>query len=122
MIIFVGDEPSRLNKSPHVAFIGSKSEPRLQEWINRLSPTEQVYVSNSHTDELLLRIMYWSMRGGKVIALGNKASKRLSECNVSHFKLPHPSPRNRKLNDPNFIDSELKKCQTYLRGKNETGN
>lgn len=121
MVLFVGDRPSRLNKDPEVAFIGSRSEKVLKNWIDFLNPKEASLI-NSHTSILMLRIEVYSNLGDTVVALGNVASQRLTKAGIPHFKLPHPSGRNRKLNNKKFIDSELKKCQTYLRGKNETGN
>jgi hypothetical protein len=50
----------------------------------------------------------------KIIALGEVASKSLNKVGVSHFKLPHPSPLNRKLNDKVFIQNILKECKKYL--------
>lgn len=37
-----------------------------------------------------------------VFALGNFVSVALTNANIEHVKLPHPSPRNRMFNDPNF--------------------
>lgn len=52
----------------------------------------------------------------KVIALGNEVSNYLWVKGVKHFLLPHPSPRNRKLNDVNFVHSQLHNCKTFLEG------
>lgn len=115
MVIFVGDCPSRLNKDPEVAFIGSKSEKVLRKWIDKLNPKE-ASLTNSHTSLLLLRLEVSYNLGDAIVALGNVASKRLTKRGIPHFKLPHPSPRNRLNNDQKFIDGELKKCKTYLKG------
>ena len=52
----------------------------------------------------------------KVIALGNVASDSLRKVNVEHFKMPHPSPRNRQLNDKQFEKTMIRKCYNYLQG------
>lgn len=114
MTIFVGDEPSKLNTDPEVAFVGSKSMPNLQKWIDFLDP-EDPRITNSHTDALVEAVALAYFRGATVVALGNKASERLKKRNIEHFRLPHPSPKNRVLNDKNFIDSELEKCKNYLK-------
>ena len=49
----------------------------------------------------------------KVIALGNVASEALTKINVDHFKLPHPSGLNRKLNDKKYVTQLLKECKEY---------
>ena len=51
-----------------------------------------------------------------VIALGNVASDSLRKVNVEHFKMPHPSPRNRQLNDKQFEKTMIRKCYNYLQG------
>lgn len=50
----------------------------------------------------------------KVIALGGFASQVLHKLGVEHFKLPHPSGRNRLLNDRNYEAEQLKLCREYL--------
>lgn len=49
-----------------------------------------------------------------VIALGGFVSGALNTVNVSHFKLPHPSPRNRLLNDKTFEKKVIKQCKEYI--------
>jgi hypothetical protein len=116
MTVFVGDEPSRLNTNKDIAFVGSKSHPTFVSWVRRLK-TELPMAYNSNTQDLLEKISYWYNRGAAVVALGNKASARLKKLGIEHFKLPHPSPRNRLLNNKKFIDLELRKCKNYLKGK-----
>lgn len=50
----------------------------------------------------------------KVIALGSFASACLERINITHFKLPHPSPRNRMMNDKIKINSILEDCRKYI--------
>jgi hypothetical protein len=50
----------------------------------------------------------------KIVALGNTASDALEWIGRSHFRLPHPSPRNRVLNDQRHVNSLLKACMCYL--------
>lgn len=50
----------------------------------------------------------------RVVALGNTAEDALKKLGIIYFKLPHPSPRNRLLNDRESIDSLLYKCKMYL--------
>lgn len=113
MIIFVGDEPSKLNIDPNIAFIGSKSMIALEKWLDYLAPA-QFLLLNSHNPSLINRIYNRYRKGDTVIALGNKASERLAKYDIEHFKLPHPSPRNRKLNNRLFIENELKLCKKYM--------
>lgn len=53
-----------------------------------------------------------------LVALGNTASHALGKLKLSHFKLPHPSPRNRQLNDPADIQARLEECRTYIQKEN----
>lgn len=51
----------------------------------------------------------------KILALGGFVSSALNTINVSHFKLPHPSPLNRLLNDKAFEKKTLSECKDYLK-------
>lgn len=50
----------------------------------------------------------------KVIALGSLPSTVLERAGVEHFKLPHPSPLNRLINDASYIEQKLKECKEWL--------
>lgn len=50
----------------------------------------------------------------RVVCLGGFASVALNSIGVRHFRLPHPSPRNRVLNDKAVEAQELKLCKEYL--------
>lgn len=54
----------------------------------------------------------------QVIALGHFASKALTKLSVDHFCLPHPSPLNRQLNDPQYERTVLSECYNYLHHEN----
>jgi len=54
----------------------------------------------------------------KVIALGNVASEALAKINIDHFKLPHPSGLNRKLNDKVYVQKVLSECKEYYENSN----
>jgi len=51
-----------------------------------------------------------------VVALGNLASTALKRIDVDHFKMPHPSPLNRLLNDRSYEQSMLYELRSYVYG------
>lgn len=120
MIIFVGDKPSPKMKPGAKPFEGAACEARLKAWIKELGITEHL-VFNSHSTadwwNALDAIDYH--RTALIVALGNNASKRLNEECLDHFKLPHPSGRNRQINDKAFIEKKLQECREWLKSYGE---
>lgn len=55
------------------------------------------------------------LRDDCVIALGNVPSETLTRLGIEHMKMPHPSPRNRLLNDPEYERRMLDECREYVR-------
>lgn len=51
-----------------------------------------------------------------VVALGNLASTALSRIAVEHFRMPHPSPLNRLLNDRSYEQKMLHELRSYIHG------
>ena len=112
-VLIVGDEPSK-QTDPKVTFKGAACEKRLMQWIKDLGITEYELINRTHPDFDLIRFRYrwgWNM---PIIALGNNASKALGPY-YDHFKLPHPSGRNRKINNKQYLVSILNECRLYLR-------
>jgi uracil-DNA glycosylase len=112
-VLFVGDEPSKTNAHKDVAFVGAKCFSTLVSWIWILEPDYYVCI-NSSTPKDWDKILALKGEGFKIIALGKKAAEVLDELNVSHFQLPHPSGLNRKLNDKEYINRELKVAYDYI--------
>lgn len=112
-IVFVGDEPAKSNVSPDIAFVGARCFTTLVEWIKVLNPDFYICL-NSDTISQLSDTKRLQKSGFRVIALGNKASERLSKSQIPHFKLPHPSGLNRKLNNKESLQIDLERAINYL--------
>lgn len=113
-VVFVGDKPSRTNVS-HLAFVGARCFPRLVEWISAIGADYYVCL-NSSNDELDV-IETLLADGFRVIALGMSASERLNERNISHYCIPHPSGRNRKMNDAISVQEWLDLAKAYVEAE-----
>jgi uracil-DNA glycosylase len=111
MILFVGDRPSK-RTDPNVPFKGASCEKRLMEWIAKIN-INPYYIVNSVDKEALNTAFMFHQCRAPIVALGNNASKSLG--GLPHFKLPHPSGRNRQINDKEFIDKKIKECKIYLK-------
>lgn len=118
MIIFVGDKPSDKNFSPDIPFVGTQSYKRLLDWIFKMNlDITEICMYNRQDSEL----SFWRSeqekghRAIRFVALGNEAAKQLVRDRVSEFfRLPHPSGLNRKLNDADYVDEQLKLCEEWL--------
>lgn len=114
---FVGDRPTKDNISQLDPFVGTKSYKTLLSWIYRLDVSvSRCLLKNAYDINGREEVMNIPAHD-KVVALGDVASKRLDELKQSHFKLPHPSGLNRKLNDKDFLDSKLQECKDWLYAK-----
>lgn len=58
----------------------------------------------------------------KIIALGGFVSTALNRINAAHFKMPHPSPLNRQLNDKQYEKQILTNCREYVYERSRTSN
>jgi uracil-DNA glycosylase len=113
VILFVGDKPSPRMKPGAKPFQGAACEKRLRSWIKKLGlKKNQYHIVNQSSLNFI--------RGQQLeyhhtwIALGEKAADFIRQGNVRFFKLPHPSGRNRQINDKKFIEQKLKECREWL--------
>lgn len=116
-ILVVGMNPGPQNTNPNK----SHTRDRLEKW---MTIADIKYYSFCNTfDEVgsadkskinFDRLKSICLGYNKIIALGNFASEALDVIRIKHFKLPHPSPRNRLLNDKAYEEKVLKECKEYL--------
>jgi hypothetical protein len=50
----------------------------------------------------------------KIVALGEFPSMCLARVGVPHFRMPHPSGLNRRLNDPLYEMMMVELCMRYI--------
>lgn len=120
-VLFVGSNPSRKNLKTEQPFEGTLSHRTLLAWIAELGINEYTLanVSNrldfkSPTREELAILRSRALKYDIVVALGNNAAKALKSLSLCYIKLPHPSPRNRMLNDKPQLKRILADARTLL--------
>lgn len=109
LIIFVGDSPSPRMTPGAPAFQGAACESRLKEWIATLLPEDCTYQLINRVDKNFEEI---KNAQAIFIALGVNASRALK--GVPHCQLPHPSGLNRKLNDKEWLQTQLQNCKLWI--------
>lgn len=114
MIIFVGDQPSPKMKPNAKAFQGAVCEPRLKEWVDFLVEGRDHAIVNSTDKELATYIYRAQTEPMKFVALGNTASMVLQTMGTKHYKLLHPSGRNRMLNFKELVAKKLNDCKEFI--------
>ena len=129
IVCFVGSNPSRKNHDSLVPFQGTRSLHILFGWIKlmeldryklfnvtpKVIEYNKIRVSDYDLDTLDKEVKNEKL----VVALGFVASKALTKLGVRHFRLPHPSGRNRQLNNPVFVKSQVLACKSYIVANRE---
>lgn len=129
-VLIVGQNPSKHNIDLAKAFVGSKSGRTLMSWITQVGLDQEHNVLVNCSDDTDFKLnkkntykAFFKIGGhmaayqpDKVLSLGKVAHRVLSEAGVNHFELPHPSGRNRKLNDKRWLAKQLRLCKDYVYG------
>lgn len=119
-VLFVGQTPL---KDGAEAFSNTSSGKRLNAWIEYLGVDDAVLmnafpgggkVTLNAADKSAIMISILEDLPDRVIALGSYAHQVLNILNIDHFHLPHPSGRNRKLNDKTWVHAQLGMCRSWL--------
>lgn len=116
MLLIVGQNPSSAKKAKK-----NDSLDRLLDWCTawKLDEWDFMNCSDEPGDKYTIdfdRLKDAGQQFDKIIALGNVASNALKKVGVDHFKMPHPSPLNRQLNDKQFEKTMIKECYNYIMG------
>jgi uracil-DNA glycosylase len=126
MVIFVGDKPSSKNKDPDIAFVGTPSYARLLEWIHKLDlDVNNIMLCNGEQVQRYGEFVTIKTKNMEAefepmfdhfVALGKAAEKVLDDLELPYLSLPHPSPRNRVLNDAEALERILQDVKSRLGG------
>jgi hypothetical protein len=115
-VLFVGINPSRVTDTGKYTLTIRK----LHEWALTMGLQFFSFVNVGHDPNVFVpekEFLLDSLQARKydaIVALGNVASSCLKKMGVEHYKLPHPSPRNRLLNDKSFESACLESCRSYI--------
>lgn len=117
-VVIVGQNPSSKPSKNNTTFF------RLNKWIEYLGIDSFFFMNASskvgsikQSDVCLDNLRKACYNASRIIALGNFASEALTNAGIEHFKLPHPSPLNRMINNEKLIKSKLDACIEYLNPK-----
>jgi uracil-DNA glycosylase family 4 len=136
-VLFVGSNPSRSQRDTSVPFAGARSQPRLDRWVTYIMSGVTNYsvqfanVSPTVTEgNRPLKVSEWQLDGlyrqitlfqpNVIVTLGKTAEKallRLPFLSKKNYALPHPSGRNRLLNDPEYEKRCLEDCRRFIEEK-----
>jgi len=111
-----------LNPSKSRAIKNGSALRRLHEWADYLNLSIFSFTNLSddpHWDfkfkSLDKDFIVQSISGyGIIVALGSQVHDTLKRLGIDSFKLPHPSPLNRQINDPVYIHSKLDELKEIL--------
>lgn len=118
IIIFVGDKPSPRMTPGAMPFEGAACAKRLKGWIAFVTygiDMHGVKIVNQCNTSYGWFFEQWEA-GNKIVTLGKEAASRFKGAHeLPHFELPHPSGRNRLLNDKTYVDEQLRLCKAWLQ-------
>ena len=115
-VIVLGINPSyKKKKNPTLA--------RLHRWMAELHVTPFSFSNIVHKEGVYNKsdidynwINECCQGYDHVFALGDFVSSALAAINIPHYKLPHPSPLNRNLNNKKYEWDQLKAAARYIHG------
>lgn len=125
-VLLVGQNPKVLANLTN-PFQDTPSGRRLDKWLDYLhskipglrfdivNATDRFDVKPAlYYQEDIEAIEDYARDFDRVIALGNYAAGLLKRAKIKHFKLPHPSGLNRRLNARGYEKGQLDSCIAYL--------
>ncbi len=121
-VIFVGSNPSRASKTILPFYGDTKSDYVLSSWAKHLPYEVEMSVCNvmdaptpnnkplsvKEIKECLANLANKVNGQDRIIALGKTAAKALTLLHLEFYEMPHPSGRNRLLNDKNYVEEKIK--------------
>lgn len=120
-VYFIADQPTTKNVSKSVPLVGTQSYKTFLGWLADMSVDIRLVRIYNQSDapfsgkNLTLLKSAIDNKSVKIVALGKPAFQYLSNLGLSEFyALPHPSGRNRVLNDKEKLNKLLETCKLYI--------
>lgn len=140
-LIILGLNPSNKNVDPMIPFEGTPSKVNLDKWIKNwqqryldkglggfiyliMNLSERVESNQNkfkvaENEKLLFEShINKAIAYNKIICLGDKVYKSVKKLrlrsDIEIIKIPHPSPRNRQLNDKKLVKTMLDKTFKFI--------
>jgi uracil-DNA glycosylase len=131
-ILFIGSNPSQVSAKTVPFWFDTRSRSVLFQWMDQVEESEIIdwhfaNVSNQVTPDNrslkmseikenleTLKANIESINPDKIITLGKTAEKALTLLNREFYPMPHPSGRNRKLNNKDYIEEKIKGMTSYI--------
>lgn len=122
LVYFIADKPTKDNVSQQIPLVGTSSYRTLLEWIGmmdiditRVRLYNQIDGPFNNVMSRMSLNRAIELRQICVVALGQKAATYLRKAGITnYFMLPHPSGRNRLLNDKKFVKVKLDLCKRFI--------
>lgn len=123
-VLIVGSNPSQASPDNSAFHPSTKSRKTIDKWFAGIpADLHFINVSNEKTENNKplnshqinpIRTQLESFKNYKIIAVGKTAENVLKHAQIDHFAMPHPSGRNRKLNDRDYIRNKLAELNKYV--------
>jgi len=134
VILFVGSNPSNSSFCDVAFHMSTRSSKILTGWCTDLHGLKiHLNVLNKKTEgnrplkaseiKMNLERLALDIKGTSpthIIALGKTAAKALTLLGVEYYEMPHPSGRNRLLNDPEYVAGKVKGLVEYCSTRPST--
>lgn len=131
-VLVVGSNPSVQSESTIAFWQDTKSSKTLYMWLNLTDVEFELLTMVNVSDDTTpnnrplkvaeikaglpkLQQTYEVGAFTKVIALGNTAADAMKRLGIECYKMPHPSGRNRQLNDDDFVAEKINGLKEYLK-------
>jgi uracil-DNA glycosylase len=124
-VVFVASNPSVKSSDTACMNVATRSRIILNGWIEEIEANVRfVNVCDDRTEKnrpltvseikSCLKSLEIKLQDcDKIVTLGNTASKAVSMLGLKHLKVPHPSPKNRLLNDKKFVEEIKEKIRDF---------
>ena len=126
-VLIVGSNPAQASPDNSAFHPSTRSRKVIDSWFEGIeAELTFINISNEKTPENRplnvseisksneIHKQLQSFKNHKIVAVGNAAGNALKRAGIDFLAMPHPSGRNRLLNDPAYVQGKIKQLRDYL--------